>query len=594
MQAAPLGAGEEFIESLALDTVIPHSSNVNIEEILGNPDCYGEDSGVSLLPTIKQRRLLFFDEVVAVYVILRTTYLGEDTLKSYLSRLAITLDAYAVSKQQQLPTDGQSAGQPQELVYSGKVQDFEDPLIIVHGSGEGGDEVENSHIITIWKLNAFLVRPRIRMQNAMIVFSLSANLKPVEQATTDVIEEEYLLSQVPSDLNLLESFRDDPALASIAPHLSASKVSRVVPAPQITKELPRPLRNISQRAFRIVPAVSSRVRYSRLNTYANKSSIIASLDFDVTPFADCTIVLNRVNLELDGGDVEALTGPHGTGIPLTCRPRDDITLLYRLTPDGAVEMNSPKSNNRSLEITISAIALVTGDCHPQIEIKWRANVDFSASLNSSFSGPSQYLQRINRPPNLPAAPPVGPTPSSTFTMTSSRSLTLGADALPIGEYSHQRSGSSGDLGLTITFSGPQEVRVGEVFQWEVFVVNRSSRPRKLTLVVIPKRRKADTKRSAPRPPSSGSGRKIGFVTDAVVDENIVYAMQKSTVMESAELVCLSTDVRIGPLAALACHVGELRFLALAPGVLNLEAVRVIDLSTQETADIRDLPSIVSL
>jgi hypothetical protein len=387
-----------------------------------------------------------------------------------------------------------------------------------------------------------VVRPRIRMQSAMIVFAASANLKPVEQARADTIEEEYLPSQTPSELNLLESFRDDPALASITPHLPASKVSRVVPATQITKELLRPLRNISQRAFRIIPAVSSRVRYSRLNTYASRSSIIVSLDFDVTPFADCSIVLNRVKLKLDGGTVEALTGPYGSGIPLTCRPRDDITFLYRLNPDGIIETNSPKSNNRSLEITISAIALVTDDCRPQIEMKWRANVDFSAPLNANFSGPSQYLQRINRPSNLPVAPLVGATPSSTFMTTSSRSLTLGADALPLGEYSHHRSGSSGDLGLTITFSGPQEVRVGRVFQWEVFVVNRSSRPRKLTLVVIPKRRKADTKRSAP---SSGSGGKLGSVTDAVVDENIVYAMQRSTVMESAELVCLSTDIRIG-------------------------------------------------
>jgi hypothetical protein len=95
---------------------------------------------------------------VTVYVILRTAYLEEDTLKSYLSRLSITLDAHAVNKQQQLPVDGQPshASQFKELIYSGKIQDFEDPLIIVHGLGEGSNGVEKSHIVTIWKLNAFL------------------------------------------------------------------------------------------------------------------------------------------------------------------------------------------------------------------------------------------------------------------------------------------------------------------------------------------------------------------------------------------------------------------------------------------------------
>ncbi|KAH0544067.1 hypothetical protein FGG08_001685 [Glutinoglossum americanum] len=537
MQVASSGGGEELIESSVLDTIIPHGSSVNIEEILGNPECYGEDASISLLPTIKQRRLLYFDELVAVYVILRTTYLEEDTLKSYLSRLTITLEAHAVNKQQQLPMEGQSshAGQFKELIYSGRIQDFEDPLIIVHGPGEAGNGVEKSHIVTVWKLNVLLSRPRIRMQNVIVVFAASANLKPVEQTKAEDIEEEYLPSQTPSDLNLLESFKDGPAWASIAPHLSALKVSRVVPATQITKELLRPLRNISQRTFRAVPAVSSRVRYSKLNTYASNPSIIASLDFDVTPFADCSVVLDWVNLELSGGTVEALTGPHGSGIPLTCRPRDDVTFLYRLTPDGIIETVSHKSNVRSLEVSITAVALVTEDCHPRIEMKWRTNVDFSAPLNPSFSGPSQHLQRVNRPSNLPVISAAGATPSSVPTTIGSRPLTLGADTLPLGEYDHQKSGSSGDLGLTITFSGPRDVHVGGVFQWEVFIVNRSSRPRKLALVAIPKRRRADTKRSAPRPPSTGSGRKVGLVTDAVVDENIIYAMQRSAVMEPAEL-----------------------------------------------------------
>ncbi|KAI9775974.1 MAG: hypothetical protein M1839_000673 [Geoglossum umbratile] len=594
MQAAPSGGGEEFTESSVLDTIIPHASNANIEEVLGNPDCDSEDAGISLLSTVKQRRLLFFDETVTVYIVLRTPYIEEDTLKSYLSRLTINIDAHAINKQQQLFTDGQPVhpGQLKELLYSGKIQDFEDPLIIVHGSGEESNNSEKGYIVAVWKLNVFLGRPRIRMQNALIVFSASANLKPVEQVQSEIIEK-YLPSQIPSNLNLLESFRDDPALASITPHLSALRVSRVVPAAQVAKEFLQPLRDISQRAYRAVPAVSSRVRYPRLNTFASKPSIIACLDFDVTPFADCSVSLDQVNLTLSGGNVEALIGPHDSGIPLICKPRDDVTLLYRLTPDGIIEMNSHKSNIRILEVSITATALVTEDCHPRIEMKWRANVDFSAPLNPSFGGPGQHLQRINRPSDLPVTSRTGTASASPSTTAGSRPLTLGPDTLPVGEYGHQRSISPGDSGLTITFSGPQDVHVGGVFRWEVFIVNRSSRPRKLLLVAIPKRRKADTKRSAPWPPTAGGGRKAGSVTDAVVDENIVYAMQKSAVMDPVDLVCLSTDIRIGPLAPLACHMGELRFLALSPGVLNLEAVRVIDLSTQETADIRDLPSIVS-
>jgi hypothetical protein len=38
----------------------------------------------------------------------------------------------------------------------------------------------------------------------------------------------------------------------------------------------------------------------------------------------------------------------------------------------------------------------------------------------------------------------------------------------------------------------------------------------------------------------------------------------------------------------------LKFIALSAGVLSVEAVRVIDLATNETADIRELPSIVAV
>ena len=96
--------------------------------------------------------------MVAVYVVLRTPYLEEDTLKTYLSRLTITVDGHAINRQQQLFLDGQPAhpGQLKELVYSGRIQDFEDPLIIVHGPGEGSNDSEKGHMIAVWKLDVFL------------------------------------------------------------------------------------------------------------------------------------------------------------------------------------------------------------------------------------------------------------------------------------------------------------------------------------------------------------------------------------------------------------------------------------------------------
>jgi hypothetical protein len=162
----------------------------------------------------------------------------------------------------------------------------------------------------------------------------------------------------------------------------------------------------------------------------------------------------------------------------------------------------------------------------------------------------------------------------------------------------------------MTFTGPDTpVQPGQEFTWTVFVVNRVSKhdapggggipvstaARKLALLAIPKRRRNELR--VIRPPSTagsvaGPGKRDALIADAVLDENVVHAMQRSSVVDSTEVVCLSADVRVGPLAPNACAVAELRFLALREGVVGIEAVRVVDLGSQEHVDIRELPTVV--
>lgn len=80
--------------------------------------------------------------------------------------------------------------------------------------------------------------------------------------------------------------------------------------------------------------------------------------------------------------------------------------------------------------------------------------------------------------------------------------------------------------------------------------------------------------------------------DAVTDENILYAIQRNAAIEPADIVCLSTDIRIGPLAPNACQAIELRFLPMKAGVIGVDCVRVRDMTTSEYVDIKDLPSII--
>lgn len=505
-------------------------------------------------------------------MVLRTSYLEERVLRSYISQLAIRIEAHAVSSQPQshFKQDGQQDGRGtriRDLIFSDIVRESEDPVIVVQGSEDESDERENGYFFVFWKVKAFmstfkvpliafagltemLGRPRIRMQSPMVIFTVFATLRPATQVDGNTIEQEYLPSAVPAESNLLESFQDDSSLGGVVPHLSASRVSRIAPATHAAKEMPRPLRHHPQRSFRAVHAASARLRYSRLNSYNTKPTVLASLEFEVAPFVGCEISLKWVDMRLSGGSIEPLTiGPNLTP-PIACQPRDQIILLYRFTPDEDLETGSPTTlNAKALDIFITATAMVSADCRPHLSMQWRTSIDFSTPLNPNFGGPSQLLQRNHRPSSLPVPPALGSVPALAATASSSAGTLLQEpDSVPSSDVTavRRRAYSIGDVGVTVTFCGPQNVFVGEAFKWEVFAVNRSSKVRRLALVSLPKRRR-DTRKHLSKPSSSSAGgREENGPADAVVDENIVYAMQKNAVMEPAELVSLSTDdVRVG-------------------------------------------------
>ncbi|TVY26539.1 hypothetical protein LHYA1_G003963 [Lachnellula hyalina] len=580
-EAQPRGS-LEFVETSVLDTIIPLASNLDIEEALSGSVERLDEGNESPLATIPQRQALFFDETVNVYVVLQTPYFDERALRSYLERLMINLEATVVNTQQE-----NYGGPPaQEVIYSGSVQDSEDPLIVVQGPDESEGSSGAGHILVVWKISTFLLRPRLRLQNPSVVFSATANLKAPEQIQEHAITEEYLPSQVPSGINLLEAFGDDPALGGIKPRLSALRVSQVKPLSQAARELMRPLKNISRQSVKVYPALNARVRYSRPNTTTANMAVVASLDIDITPFANCKVTLDKVGLSIHGGNVEDLNDIPGMKLPIKCLPQDDVTFIYRLLPDDMDATN--RSQIRTLDISIAATANLSDVCEPKIAMQWTTSLDFTPPVNPGFGNPTQPIQRPHRPSQLSIG-------SSIETVPTVASLAITRpDALPSVDVTtrQQRNSSIPDFGVTVTFSGPppeKPIYPGIPFTWSVFIVNRSDRPRKLALMVLPKRRRIETRMM--RPPST-SHKKDPKVADAVVDDNIVHAMQRNSAIEPTDIVSLSTDTRVGPLAPSACYEVELKFMALKVGIVEVEAVRVVDLGTQEHVDIKDLPSII--
>lgn len=350
-------------------------------------------------------------------------------------------------------------------------------------------------------------------------------MKPAEKKS--VLEDEYLPSGVPTALNLLQSFESDPALAGIRPRLSALRTNKIAPTAPVAKELTRPIRTGQRRLFRALPALIWRVKYSKVQTAMSDMSLLASLDMEVAYITGCRLTINDARLSLRGGDVKPISDQ--SVIQRIHKPGDHLTSLYKITPDLAAD-GTPLfgTEGHLLTLEIKAEVLVSENCQPIVSIQWQTAVDFSAEQNSALVKAAHRLS--NRLSQVPKVPDTDPT------------------AAQGKEDQSAEKPQDTSIHVTLTISGPPQVVVGETFNWSVFIVNRSDKSRKLAVLVVPKR-KRDYDRQ--RPLSSASSivgtrsDKRDLFASAVVDENIVYAKQKNAHMETAQLLCLTTDIRIG-------------------------------------------------
>jgi hypothetical protein len=513
------------------------------------------------------------DELLSVHVVFRTPLLDDhDTLQSYLARLVLNLEAFVFSTAP--PPEGeQKAGPTKELIFSSTIKDTEKPIIVQHGEGEEG------HTFVVWKVEAFISRPQGRFHKPAVYFQPMASFKPASTPEKTDPQDEYLPSRVPTALNLLQAFENDPALAGVHPRLSAMRINKIAPsAAPVVKEMVRPIRSGQRPLYRVLPALIWRVRYARIHASSSDLSLMASLDLEVASYATYDVRIKQVDLTLHGGDVTPFANIQQAN--MINKPGDQITYLYKIKPDIAPD-GTPALGSKGHFITMSVTAevLMSEHCHPNIAIEWKTPVDFT-SVTEQTTNMIKAAHRLSTP-------------------ATQASTSANPDALPAHDSQAQapEEAVNNAINITLTISGPPTVTVGEIFTWDVFIVNRSDKLRKLAVLVVPKR-KRDLEKHTSRPSTASVGThktdKKELLAHAVEDENIVYAKQKSARTETAELICLTTDIRLGQLSSGSCYTADLKFLPLSAGVLGVESVRVVDLATNETVEIRELPSVVAV
>ena len=85
------------------------------------------------------------DESLPIYLVFRTPLLEDDVLKSYLDRLAVTLDVFAFGTAP--GPDQETKALPKELIYSETIKDTNEPTIVLHENDHG------KHAYVFWKVD---------------------------------------------------------------------------------------------------------------------------------------------------------------------------------------------------------------------------------------------------------------------------------------------------------------------------------------------------------------------------------------------------------------------------------------------------------
>ena len=470
-------------------------------------------------------------------IFLKVTESG-DEIRDLLPKLEIALSAHA--------TDAVPQDTGNKASASGK-HDLTSRTILA--ADTLGIMALQGHTYVLWKSALHLPRPRARLQRPAVYFTTHLTISNKALSASSEPGMDMLKSFEPLPANVLEPLMFDPALRDSDIYLSETRITKVAPADTQLHDDVKPIRGASKRAFPIVPALFTRIRYSAL-----PDAVVASLHLETSQLVNGSVKIHDVYLDVPNAKVESM---YSLELPQESRGGDETVLLYKLSQPSGSAGPSPAS----VFVKIDATVATEQGSLTNLEIKWQAQVDLSQTV-------SEPIYKWSRPlsgSKLPARP---------LSESAARPPSTEVNSTP----------ATGDSGITFTFTAAPKVVRNDILKLDVQCINCSARPRRFALVVLQPKR---TQPKQPQPqPHENSG-----------DTGLIASLFNAPPLERAkapDVLDLNPDVRIGPLPPGACFETKMKFRALKTGALDLGVIRIVDLDTRQTVDVRELPDVVSL
>lgn len=470
-------------------------------------------------------------------VVVRST-IPRDSVLDLLQQTHLTVSAHA--------TNAVPEGTGNATSDSGK----HDIATFDVAASEGAEIVsDRDAVYVVWKPAIHLARPRARLQRPAIYFT--ANLTPTPAISTGPRNrrKSYLQSYEPIAANVLEPLNFDLTGNRRKVFLSEARMAKVAPSPPQPDDSVKSLRGATKRAFPAIPALYSRIRCSSL-----PQGVFACLQIEVSKLLEGTVLLDDVHINVPETTVERLAIE---STPQRAYPGDDFAVPFKVHRQRkAAEILTVQTAS----ICIKARMSLEESCEIQLDIHWQAQIDMSHIVTSPT-----YLW--SRPLSANSA-----NQKRIVSQQSVRPIPLSDPRRLLGE-TH----------LTFTFSAPPTTTQGSEFALRAQCLNMTDRTRIFALVAArgmgsPRRKTART--------GAHLGYGAGFATATSTSPQCMHN-------RLADVLNITPSVQIGPLSPGACYESSVVFKAMTSGLLDLGALKLVDLDSQQTIDVTELPDVVA-
>nr|POE71408.1 hypothetical protein CFP56_62503 [Quercus suber] len=539
---------EQIAKSACLEVILPKFSDFDATAFL-------KTGSIEDIRQVPSRRNLFLDERARVVLVLKTST-TQDKVRPLLQSLKITLAAHATDAVFQ--TEGSSA-----VSASGKHD-------LTSKARNADEDVElmtaGDNTFVVWKLDLHLSRPKVRLQRPAVYFTANVTMKPENLGHDRKSGSRYLQAYKPLPSNVLAPLLFDPALRESDIYMSEKRLTKVAPTARIDDVI-KPIRGTSRRAFPTVPMLYTRIRYSLLS-----HAVLASLHIEVSQIVPGEVEIEAIELKSLHHTLESV---NAAAWPKQARAGDELVSVFRITPQEGIGVMQD-----TVSISISAAVKLDKDTSISLHITWQAHVDLSAAM-------SKPMYKWSRP-------------ISTSSLQHARlsSQTSSRPASSSSAASHPSSFS--DRGIILHITGPSKVQAESTFALAVHCSNHSTRLRRFALVFLAAT-KTRQQQQPPLPPTAAAGASPQPPSHHHSDKsNVLNSFSTASTTpqleppKSPDVLDMNPDVRIGPLSPGECYETQLRFRAVALGVLELGTLRLVDLETRQSVEVKELPDVIAV